>query len=306
MGGLRLPFSTRCVLLLNLVLAQASLLLFIGLLQGVNVFGFLKGRSLLSTPKFFLGAVFFCGLLTIAILRILGKIVEAESEARINRLRYQETRQLLDMLRAQRHDFLNHLQVISGLLQIGRFETARNYIGQVNQEISRPSNVFQNLLHRPEVAGLLLRKMEQAEASGVSFTVNLKTDLTSLGVPPLDFIRVLGNLIDNALDAVSSVPPEKRRVRVEISEGEHFYEIRVNNFRPLIPVRNLQKVFQKGFTTKKGKNEGFGLFIVKSLVEKHRGKIRVESNLVEGTTFVVSFPIHSCSRLSSQVKLPSA
>jgi len=306
MGGPRLPFSTRCVLLLNLILVQAFLLVSVGCLQGSRVFGFLEGRTLLSSTGIFISVAFFCGVLAIAVFRILGKIVEAESEARVNRLRYQETRHLLDMLRAQRHDFLNHLQVISGLLQIGRLDAARNYIGQVNQEIKRPSNVFQNILHRPEIAGLLLRKMEQAEASGISFTVDLSSDLTSLKVPPLDFVRVLGNLIDNALDAVCSVPPEKRCIRVEISEEEHFYEIRVNNFRPLIPVSDLQKVFQKGFTTKKGKNEGFGLFIVKSLVERHQGKIRVESNLIEGTTFVVSFPIYSCSRLSPQVKLPSA
>ncbi|NPV28935.1 MAG: GHKL domain-containing protein [Firmicutes bacterium] len=302
MGSVKLPFDRRAILLLNVILAQAFLVLFFGVLQFWNVFDLLQERALTALAAFYVAAGGFFSLVAIFMLRNVVQLVRAQAEAEVNRVRLQETRQMVDMLRAQRHDFLNHLQVIYGLIQVGKSDVVEDYISQVNEEIQKSSKVFNTLMHRPEIAGLLMRKIAQAEASGISFAVDLKTDLMLLGISPLDFSRVLGNLIDNALDAVEAVPPEQRRIYFEMREEQNAYVIRITNFRPLIPREYLGKIFQKGFTTKAGKGEGLGLYIVKNLVEKNRGKIWVESNEEEGTSFILCFPRLSYSR----VELPSA
>ncbi len=229
-------------------------------------------------------------LLAIFMAHGIVRTVKAEAEAEINRIRLQETGAMIDMLRAQRHDFLNHLQVIYGLIQIGRTEVIKEYINQVNQEVREYSRVITTLIQRPEIAGLIMRKMAQAEAAGIKFAVNLKTDLALLGVPPLDFSRILGNLLDNAMNAVNTVPFEERVIKLEMVEDPDCYEIRVTNYRPLIPEPYRESVFEKGFTTKKDRGEGLGLFIVKTLVEKHRGEVRLTCSVESGTTFDLRFP----------------
>ncbi|HHW40547.1 MAG TPA: GHKL domain-containing protein [Syntrophomonadaceae bacterium] len=236
----------------------------------------------------FTGGAF--ALLAIFMAHSLVRAAKAEAEAEINRIRMQETAAMIDMLRAQRHDFLNHLQVIYGLIQIGRTEVIKEYINQVNQEVRESSRLITSLIQRPEIAGLIMRKMAEAEADGIKFTVNLKTDLALLGVPPLDFSRILGNLIDNAINAVNTVPLEERIIKLEMAEDHDCYEIRVTNYRPLIPEPHMESVFEKGFTTKEDRGEGLGLFIVKTLVEKHRGEVRLRCSIESGTTFELRFP----------------
>ncbi|MDH7576875.1 MAG: Spo0B domain-containing protein [Bacillota bacterium] len=290
MNSFKLPFDWKAVLFLNVILAQAFLVLFFGVLQFWNIFGLLQDRVLTTLAVFYIAAGGFFSLAAIFMLRSVVRLVRARAEAEVNRIRLQETRQMLDVLRTQRHDYLNHLQVIYGLIHVGKTRFIQDYISQVNEEIQNSSRVFTALVHRPEIAGLLMRKLAQAEALGISFNVDLKTDLVLLAIPPLDFSRVLGNLIDNALDAVQTVPEEQRRISFEMKEEENGYVVKITNFRPLIPHEYLTKIFRKGFTTKAGKGEGLGLYIVKSLVEKNHGMISVESNEETGTSFTLRFP----------------
>lgn len=231
-------------------------------------------------------------VLGVLLLRQIFRLAQAGVEAELYRVRLQETRGMIDALRAQRHDFLNHLQVIYGLIQVGRTEAIKEHIKMINQEVHNNcfSSLVSGLSHRPEIAGLVMRKMAQAEAANIPFSLELRTDLAMLGVPALDFCRMLGNLLDNALDAVQGVPPEDRRISLIMDEDEQSYLVEVVNYRPLIPGDNRERIFQKGFTTKKDKGEGLGLYIVKTLTEKHRGKVQLHCSEERGTCFSLSFP----------------
>lgn len=290
-------FKKKAMILIIIILVQAILVISLGIVEYWHVFKLVEEKTTRYFAVFYIITGVVLSLIAVFVLPSVMKLIRIEAEADVNRIRLQETRQMIDVLRTQRHDFLNQLQVIYGLIQLGRVEIIKDYINQVNQEVQSSSKIFTSLLHKPEIAGLIMRKMGQAEAAGVSFSVDIRTDLMLLGVPPLDFARVLGNLIDNALDAVESVPPEERRIDLRMVEDEGYYEIKVINFRPLIPPESREKIFQKGYTTKKGKGEGLGLYIVKSLVEKNQGKIFVENNEREGTSFTLYFPMMDYSRI---------
>lgn len=301
--GVKLSFGRRAILLLNIILAQTFLVIFYGVLQFWSVFELVERHVVATLAYFYISAGGLLSLLAVFMLRSVVGLARAEAEAEVNRVRLQETREMMDMMRAQRHDFMNNLQVIYGLIQVSRGEAIKEYVEQINKEIQNSLKVTLVLNHRPEVAGLLMRKMAQAEAAGVSFSLDVNTDLMFLKMPPLDFTRVLGNLIDNALDAVRPLPLEQRRVWIEIKETKNFYEVKVNNFRPLIPREHWEKIFQKGFTTKSERGEGLGLYIVKTLVEKYHGKVYVESNETEGTIFVLCLPVvPSSSQISSVLR----
>jgi len=277
--------SKKTVSFFSIVL-QALSIVFLGIYAFIRVVT--KPVDHFTMLDIIAGGVFI--LLAIFMVHSVIRMVRAEAEAEVNRIRLRETGAMIDMLRAQRHDFLNHLQVIYGLIQVGRAEVIKEYINQVNQEVRESSRVIASLIQRPEIAGLIMRKMAQAEADGIEFAVDLNTDLALLGVSPLDFSRILGNLIDNAMDAVNTVPLEERIIKLEMLESHNRYEIRVTNYRPLIPDKYREKIFEKGFTTKEEKGEGLGLYIVKTLVKKHHGEIQLTCSQESGTMFVLRFP----------------
>ncbi|MGB9791056.1 MAG: sensor histidine kinase [Thermacetogeniaceae bacterium] len=276
--------------LLASIAVQAACLLFLG----VCIFARIASKT--ASPMIpFLDVLDLCAggvftLLAVFMVKAFVRTVRAETEAELNRIRMRETSAMIDLLRAQRHDFLNHLQVIYGLIQLGRVDAIKEYIEQVNQEILKTSKLFTSLRMRPEIAGLIIRKMAQAEREGIRFDLELKTDLALLSVPPLDFSRIIGNLLDNAISAAKSVLPEERRIRLEMAEESDCYEIRVTNYRPLIPDYLRNSVFEKGFTTRSGEGEGLGLYIVKTLVEKNRGSVSLKCDESTGTTFEIRFP----------------
>ncbi len=280
----------KVLLLLSIIFAQAFLLIFFGCLEYLETSGQLQSRVVTGFSVLSLCCGVLAGVFAALLVRSVVHLARAEVEAELNKVRFEEACEFVDVLRAQRHDFLNQLQVLYGLIQIGRLDVLKGYLEQVQKEHWNLSRYMVYLNSRPEVAGLLLRKMMEADAQGVACDLEVMTSLLFLDMPPLDFTRILGNLIDNALEAVRTVPQEQRRIRIVFGEAGGFYVVKVNNYRPLIPPEEREKIFQKGYTTKARRGEGLGLYIVKSLVEKNRGRVFVESSEAEGTTFTLFLP----------------
>jgi hypothetical protein len=187
-------------------------------------------------------------------------------------------------IRAQRHDYLNHLQTIYGLLQIGHTEAASDYLTEIVSEARYTSQIM--FLKKPEINALLQRKTIQARNQEIAFELNIQTDLAYLRISAYDLNRILGNLIDNAFEAVVLLPPDQRQVKLEIYDDESYYGIKVINTGPEINQEIKQAMFDSGFTTK-GEGRGMGLFIVKNIVALNDGEIIVSSPPV---TFEVKLP----------------
>ena len=196
---------------------------------------------------------------------------------------------LTDALRAQAHEFANRLHTIAGLMQVGRPEEAMKLIAQtsgVHQELT------ESLLERvgdPVLGALLLAKAAIASERGVELRVSDNTVMTRSALDSEDLITLLGNLIDNALDAAAT--SDGRWVNVSVTEQDEELVVKVHDSGSGIPDGVDGQIFQEGFSTKAGPNRkrrGFGLALVRQVARRNGGDVTVVNN--GGALFMVRIP----------------
>lgn len=189
-------------------------------------------------------------------------------------------------LRSQRHEYLNEMQIVYGLLELGEYNEAYNYLKPVYEDIAKVGKALRT--RKPAVNALLQAKIEYSQKHEVALYVEVSSDLGQLSVEQWDLCRVLGNLIDNACTAVLQNDGEKS-IHVVINEDKKWYHFCVYNNGPLIPENKRELIFKKGYSSKKEDGHGLGLWIVKDIVVQYGGRIFLESK--EGKTeFDVYFP----------------
>ena len=180
-------------------------------------------------------------------------------------------------IRAQRHDFLNHIQVVYSLIELEEYAEAHSYLERVYGDIQSISRVLRTA--HPAVNAILQAKSDMCEKRGIQLELDVSSPLTDLPVPSWEFCRVLGNLIDNAIYALEKEGPAgRRRIRVALREDLRHYYFEVENNGPLIPQKLWRQIFEPGFTTKGDEGEGMGLAICREIVTGYRGELEVESN----------------------------
>ena len=185
--------------------------------------------------------------------------------------------QFNNTLRAQRHDFLNHLQVVYSLIEMEEYQEANDYIEQVYGKITAVSKVMKTA--NPAVNALLQVKVAACEKAGVPVEVSITSKWETLEntIPDWEMCKVLSNLIDNAIDAMEHVPAECRRLTIALGENVKQYTFRVENTGERIPENIREHIFIPGFTTK-GDGHGMGLHIVRKTLQDRDGEISVTSD----------------------------
>ncbi|MGN1369379.1 MAG: sensor histidine kinase [Aristaeellaceae bacterium] len=185
--------------------------------------------------------------------------------------------QFNNTLRAQRHDFLNHLQVVYSLIEMEEYGEANDYIEQVYGRITAVSRVMKTA--NPAVNALLQVKVAACEKAGtkVDVSINSKWDALEAAMPDWEMCKVLSNLIDNAIDAMEKLPEKKRRLSITLGENVRQYTFRVENTGEMIPEGIRERMFIPGFTTK-GEGHGMGLHIVRRTLQERGGDIAVQSD----------------------------
>ena len=189
-------------------------------------------------------------------------------------------------MRAQRHDFKNHLQVVYGLIGMGEYKEAQAYIERVYGDIQLVSRALKTA--SPAVNALLAAKAADCAERGIRMEARIRSAWQGLPLPGWEMCRVLGNLIDNAIDAMAGSATGKKQLLVETGEGLHDFTFRVFNTGSRIPPERLNDIFERGFTTK-SEGRGMGLSIVAEIMEENGGIIRVTSDGT-GTAFSGSLP----------------
>lgn len=263
-----------------------SLLLLQGMFISFNIF-LTWSKSLNINVAATMSGIASLIILVVLISEII-RLTEKEQDAELNALRLQESEQMVHVLRTHRHDFLNHIQVIYGLAKIGRIDSLAKYVDELACGMEAESKL--TLLSQPEVAALLIKKANTASVRGISFKVDVSTDLRKVVVPPVDLIRLIGNLIDNAFYAVEKYDLTEKLVRVNITEQPNWYVLSVCNNGPEIPREIRDRIFEKGFSTKGSEGSGLGLYICRELVEKYGGKITLTSIMDFNTCFLITLP----------------
>lgn len=183
-------------------------------------------------------------------------------------------------LRAQRHDFLNHLQVVYSLIEMEEYQEANAYIEKVYGAITSVSRVIRTA--NTSVNALLQVKTAACEKTGVKVDVNIQSAWKHLPVPGWEMCKVLSNLIDNAIDALKEIDGE-RRLTITLTEDLRTYRFSVSNNGPMIPLKSQQAIFLAGVTTK-STGHGMGLFIARKTLQDCGGDLVLVSD-AEKTEF---------------------
>ncbi|MBR7019962.1 MAG: Spo0B domain-containing protein [Lachnospiraceae bacterium] len=193
---------------------------------------------------------------------------------------------LNDRLRMDRHDYLNHLQIVYGLMELEEYDEMNEYLRKVYKELLKTGKAIKT--SKPAINALIAAKMAECEEKGIEFLVEVKSDLKDIGIEDWELCKVLSNLVDNAVRAVGESDSEEKAVRVNITETAENYVFEVEDNGPKIPDEIKELIFRKGFTTKKGEGHGMGLAIVSRIVSDNKGVIELATD-ESRTVFTVQF-----------------
>ena len=198
-------------------------------------------------------------------------------------------RSYIEALRSQMHEFNNKLQVMSGLVQAKKYPELEEYLYGLVKLKNREMEQISHKLADPILAAFLMSKFDRASEQKVDlvFTDDSQLDAELPEVLVQDLVVIIGNLLENAFDAVQDC--DMRTVTLEITEKNGVIAIDVWDSGSAIPEELREAIFDYGVTSKKDGN-GIGLFLVQQACQHHDGYITVSSEEGEGTEFVVHLP----------------
>ena len=226
--------------------------------------------------------------------RAVGTVASLRDHTELQRLagELQTMRTLSDALRSQSHEFANRLHTIISLIELDHprdaLQFASNQIDAGQQLIDQLTGT----IDEPVLAALLLGKSTQALERGIQLSIDIPADLGPLGIEPSEVVTILGNLIDNAMDAAGSAALARSAspvVSVAVHRsGPDTVEIQVADDGP--GVADPALIFEHGYSTKDsdGVGHGFGLTLVRQSVQRLGGEISVHDD--SGAVFTVTLP----------------
>jgi two-component system CitB family sensor kinase len=198
---------------------------------------------------------------------------------------------LTTALRAQEHEFNNRLHVLSGLLGLGEPEEATRYLAEISGESLAQAGDLRARIAPPELAALLLAKVTIAAERDVRLTVTAESHVDRPAGEAGSLLTVLGNLIDNAVEATAG-RPGPRAVTVHLAEAGDDLHLVVTDTGPGVPSDALRAVFADGYSTKTepgGPRRGLGLALVHRRVRRAGGTVGVTPG--PGARFEVRLPL---------------
>jgi two-component system CitB family sensor kinase len=197
-------------------------------------------------------------------------------------------RGLAHALRAQAHEFSNKLHTVGGLIELGRLDEAVRFIAETSLVHQELVDLVQQRIADPALAALLLAKAAVASERHVDFRLASDARLPVEVSDVRDVITVVGNLVDNAIDAVATTPSAWVEVSV-YAEAEGGVGVRVRDSGTGIDAAVIDEIFREGFTTKRGgSHQGLGLALVRQATQRHGGWVRVAND--GGAVFTALIP----------------
>ncbi|MCD9872843.1 ATP-binding protein [Streptomyces guryensis] len=201
------------------------------------------------------------------------------------------TRGLIDALRAQDHEHANRMHTLLGLLELEMYDDAVEFVGEVVGDHRVTAEQVTEKIQDPLIAALLVGKATVAAERGVALWVSDRTRLPDRLIDPRGLVTIVGNLVDNALDAVAGT--RHARVEVELRAEGRTAVLRVRDTGPGIPAGQHELIFTDGWSTKEPpahRKRGIGLSMVRRLAERQGGSATVGEADGGGAEFTVVLP----------------
>lgn len=228
--------------------------------------------------------------------KIIGAIATFRDKTVVTNLAEELTgvKQIVGALRANNHEFSNKLHVILGLIHIGELEEAKKYITNVTDKKQKLISDVITKIKNPTIAALILGKFSRSKELNINLILDENTNLENNvdNISNNVLVTVIGNLIENAMEAASKSLDNDKYVNVKIDDTSKEIRIKIQDSGIGIEDQYINKVFERGYTTKPG-SCGIGLALVKETINNLQGTITVTSQLNKGTIILVILPINN-------------
>ena len=224
--------------------------------------------------------------------QVVGAVAIFRNRTEVTRLAEDLTgvRHMVEAMRAYTHEFMNKLHVILGLIQLGQTDKAEAYILDVTSIQRQAVGSIMERIQDPSVAALLVGKTSRCAELGIRLTLGPGSGLSAeqAFLPTDAYVTILGNLIENAIDALNQTVRGSKEITVSLREEPERLLLCVEDTGPGLDPEVAAAMFQPGVSTK-GPGRGTGLALVREVVEAYQGSIRAESEPGVGTAFFVNF-----------------
>ncbi|CEI72664.1 MULTISPECIES: sensor histidine kinase [Romboutsia] len=189
-------------------------------------------------------------------------IKEKNLNASNNKIEHKDN--IIAKLRSQKHDYLKHLQVVYSLLNTGLTNDAKEYITNISNNFRSKTSRYGKVSYLDAIASL---KYEECLMKNITFDVYIQDFIDNLIIEPNEMSSVLLNIIDNAIDSLSTISKDNKYIKLFVYEDEFQYVISIKNNGPKI--YNTDAIFLEGYSTKDGTDRGYGLYLVKNILDKY-------------------------------------
>ncbi|MFV4742144.1 sensor histidine kinase DpiB [Citrobacter portucalensis] len=227
---------------------------------------------------------------------LLGAIISFRSKDEIATLNAQLTqiKQYVESLRTLRHEHLNWMSTINGLLQMKEYDKVLAMVQGESQAQQQLIDSLRGAFADRQVAGLLFGKVQRARELGLTMTIVQGSQLHQLpeGLDSTEFAAIVGNLLDNAFEASLRTQQGNKVVELYLSDEGDDVIIEVADQGCGVPEALREKIFEQGVSTRTDEpgEHGIGLYLIASYVRRCDGVITLEDNSPCGTLFSLFLP----------------
>ncbi|MBU8906423.1 DcuS/MalK family sensor histidine kinase [Desertibacillus haloalkaliphilus] len=227
---------------------------------------------------------------------IVGAIATFRDKTEVETLAEQLTgvRVYAGALRAQTHEFMNKLQVILGMVHMKYFDKLAPYINQITYHYQDEIGFISTKIKDPVLAGFILAKLSNAREQGIELTLSDETFIPEASDQEVthEVVKIVGNLINNAFDAVEDSATKSVEVLMSYCEQEEQLTIKVSDTGSGMSEEVMNRIFDKGFSTKQ-EERGYGLYLLQQSLESLNGEMDILTKKNAGTSFHITLPYKS-------------
>lgn len=227
--------------------------------------------------------------------QFIGAVATIKDQSEFKQLMFElsGTEKYVGALRAQTHEFMNKLHIISGLIELERYDEVETYISSIQKNHEAKIGQLNLSIKNPIMLGFLIGKINEGSEKHIQIKLTENSSIPDLylGSSGYSFLQVLGNLIDNAIEAIASNNQDNGRILIDLTfevASQTLFATVANN-GPEIDVEIKDLIFNENISTK-GRSNGYGLYICKGIVDSQNGEITMTSSQYE-TVFHVEFPL---------------
>lgn len=233
-----------------------------------------NGSGTDSTLYITLVLLVILSICNLGILLYITRSMRQEKELEMIKSDLKNTEALIDLLRKQGHDHINNIQTVTSMLILEEYEVAKEYLQGIANNYRFTGHFLR--LGNPSLTALVNTKKELANQKGIEFNIAKYCRVKLKNIAPWDLANIVGNLIDNAMEHVLTHKqlPQKISFYLENRDDLNGYIFKISN-----PYQDDGKdaasFFTQGFSSKESTGRGYGLSIVKDLVDQYKGKVDV-------------------------------